>query len=66
MLLLPTDARAPGTAATVLCVLLLTGFLSARLGGAPPGRAVLRNVIGGGLAMAVTYGVGELLGAAGV
>ncbi len=66
VLLLPASARAPGTAFTVLCVLLFTGAMSARLGGAPPGRAVLRNVLGGGLAMAVTYAVGTALGAAGV
>ncbi|MET9615564.1 VIT1/CCC1 transporter family protein [Kitasatospora indigofera] len=66
VLLLPAAARAPGTAGTVLCALLVTGLLSARLGGAPPRRAVLRNVLGGGLAMAVTYGVGVGLGAAGV
>ncbi|MYX43977.1 VIT family protein, partial [Streptomyces sp. SID89] len=33
---------------------------------APPGRAVLRNVAGGALAMAVTYAAGALLGATGV
>ncbi|GGV34683.1 membrane protein [Kitasatospora herbaricolor] len=66
VLLLPAAARAPGTAGAVLCALLVTGLLSARLGGAPPRRAVLRNVLGGGLAMAVTYGVGVGLGAAGV
>ncbi len=66
VLLLPAGARAPGTAGTVLCVLLLTGATSARLGGAPPGRAVVRNLVGGGLAMAVTYGAGVALGTAGV
>lgn len=30
------------------------------------GRAVLRNMAGGAVAMAVTYGAGALLGAAGV
>ncbi|MFF6868471.1 VIT1/CCC1 transporter family protein [Streptomyces sp. NPDC012450] len=44
----------------------LTGWSSARLGAAPPARAVLRNVAGGALAMGVTYGAGTLLGAAGV
>jgi VIT1/CCC1 family predicted Fe2+/Mn2+ transporter len=35
--------------------------LSAQLGGSHKRRAVLRLVIGGSLAMLVTYAVGELL-----
>ncbi|WP_372481474.1 VIT1/CCC1 transporter family protein [Streptomyces flavotricini] len=54
--------RVPVTVAAVLAALTLCGVISARLGGAPPGRAVLRNVIGGALAMGVTYGVGTWLG----
>ncbi|MER7518874.1 VIT family protein [Streptomyces sp. NPDC126499] len=54
------------TVVSVLAALALTGWSSARLGAAPPGRAVLRNTAGGALAMAVTYGAGSLLGAAGV
>jgi VIT1/CCC1 family predicted Fe2+/Mn2+ transporter len=34
------------------------------LGGAPRGRAVVRNVIGGGLALVITYVIGHLVGAA--
>ena len=56
--------RIPVTFVAVLVALALTGAVSARLGGAPKQRAVLRNVIGGGLAMAVTYGIGHLVGAA--
>ena len=33
-----------------------------RLGGASQGRAVLRLVIGGALALAATYAIGTLLG----
>ncbi|MDL2076684.1 VIT family protein [Streptomyces sp. GXMU-J15] len=62
----PSGARVPVTAASVLAALVLTGWTSARLGAAPPGRAVARNVAGGALAMGVTYAVGSLLGAAGV
>jgi vacuolar iron transporter family protein len=40
----------------------LTGWVSARLGYGSAGRAVTRNVGGGVLAMAVTYGIGALLG----
>ncbi|MFC6985504.1 VIT1/CCC1 transporter family protein [Streptomyces cirratus] len=56
------SARVPVTVAAVLTALMLCGAAGARLGGAPPGRAVLRNVLGGALAMAVTYAVGTLLG----
>ncbi|WP_244203993.1 VIT1/CCC1 transporter family protein, partial [Streptomyces tricolor] len=48
-------------AVTVLAALVLTGWTSARLGAAAPPRAVVRNVAGGALAMAVTYGAGSLL-----
>ncbi|MCD7437963.1 VIT family protein [Streptomyces lincolnensis] len=62
----PSSGRVPVTVVCVLAALALTGWSSARLGAATPGRAVLRNVAGGALAMAVTYGAGSLLGAAGV
>ncbi|MFJ6661522.1 VIT family protein [Streptomyces sp. NPDC091377] len=62
----PAGLRLPVTVACVLAALVLTGWSSARLGAARPGRAVLRNVAGGVLAMAVTYAAGTLLGAAGV
>ena len=42
--------------------LAVTGFLSARIGDAPTRPAVRRIVIGGVLAMAVTYGIGSLVG----
>ncbi|WP_329194728.1 MULTISPECIES: VIT1/CCC1 transporter family protein [unclassified Streptomyces] len=57
-----SSARVPVTVAAVLTALTLCGAVGARLGGAPPGRAMLRNVLGGALAMAVTYAVGTLLG----
>ncbi|MGB0101624.1 MAG: VIT family protein [Nocardioides sp.] len=50
------------TVATVVAALAVTGFVSARLGYAKPGRAVLRNVAGGLFAMAVTYAIGSALG----
>ncbi|WP_329579920.1 VIT family protein [Kitasatospora sp. NBC_01250] len=62
----PVALRVPVTVLAVLCALLLTGWTSARLGEAPLRPSVLRNVLGGGLAMAVTYAAGALLGAAGV
>ncbi|KUN78701.1 hypothetical protein AQJ66_31040 [Streptomyces bungoensis] len=66
-IVLPPPAwRLPVTVLSVLGALVFTGWSSARLGSAAPKRAVLRNVAGGALAMAVTYAAGSLLGAAGV
>ncbi|MFD9906728.1 VIT family protein [Streptomyces sp. NPDC059063] len=62
----PAAWRLPVTVASVLAALALTGWSSARLGAAAVRPAVVRNVAGGALAMAVTYGAGALLGAAGV
>ncbi|MFC7306707.1 VIT family protein [Streptomyces monticola] len=62
----PSSVRLYVTVASVLAALVLTGWVSARLGSAPVGPSVARNVGGGALAMAVTYGAGSLLGAAGV
>ncbi|WP_147796022.1 VIT1/CCC1 transporter family protein [Cellulomonas sp. Y8] len=58
------EARVVATFAAVVAALVVTGTVSARMGGAPAGRAVLRNVVGGSLAMAITYGVGSLVGLA--
>jgi vacuolar iron transporter family protein len=49
---------------TVLAALALTGDISARLGQSDRRRAILRVVIGGGLAMIITFGVGRLIGVA--
>jgi VIT1/CCC1 family predicted Fe2+/Mn2+ transporter len=62
VLLVSVSARVPVTAAAVVLALALTGWVSARLGGAPRARAMARNVAGGALAMAVTYGIGSLVG----
>ncbi|WP_405803077.1 VIT family protein [Streptomyces halstedii] len=61
----PASLRLAVTVASVLAALAFTGWWSARLGAAPMGRAVLRNMGGGAVAMAVTYAAGALLGAAG-
>ncbi|MCA0156711.1 VIT family protein [Tsukamurella sp. M9C] len=50
----------------VLVGLALTGYVSARLGDADVRRATARVVIGGLIAMAVTYAVGKLLGTTGI
>lgn len=62
ILLLPPPTRIPVTFAAVLAALAITGWVSARLGGADPQRAVTRVVIGGALAMAITYLIGHLFG----
>jgi VIT1/CCC1 family predicted Fe2+/Mn2+ transporter len=64
ILMPPTTWRIPVTVVAVLLALMLTGAVSAGLGGAPKGRAVLRNVIGGGLALTITYAIGHLVGTA--
>ncbi|TCO44231.1 VIT1/CCC1 transporter family protein [Actinocrispum wychmicini] len=63
--LIPTgDLRVSVTVAVGVIALALTGSLSARLGGAPRLPAVARNIAGGVVAMAVTYGIGHLVGTA--
>ncbi len=57
-------ARVPVTFGAVAVALVLTGWASSRFTGASRGRAVVRNVVGGALAMAVTYGIGTLVGVA--
>lgn len=64
VLVTPATSRLPATFLAVLVALTLTGYVSARLGGAGVGRAIARNVVGGGVAMAITYGVGNLVGRA--
>lgn len=59
----PTALRIPVTVLAVLLALTVTGVLPAWLGrGAGEGRALARNVIGGGLALGITYAIGHLVG----
>jgi VIT1/CCC1 family predicted Fe2+/Mn2+ transporter len=64
ILLPPPSIRVPVTFVAVLIALAITGWLSARLGGANPRRAIYRVVIGGALAMGITFGIGDLVGGA--
>lgn len=64
--LVPGTARVPVTILAVLAALTATGAASAALGQAPRRRAIVRNVIGGAIAMGVTYGIGSLIGASGL
>ena len=58
----PTAWRIPFTVVAVVLALAFTGLVSARLGSSDAKRATVRVVIGGLLAMAVTYGIGALVG----
>jgi VIT1/CCC1 family predicted Fe2+/Mn2+ transporter len=60
--LAPHAVRIWATVAAVTVALAVAGFVSARLGYSPWGRAVLRNVGGGLVAMAITYAVGAAVG----
>jgi VIT1/CCC1 family predicted Fe2+/Mn2+ transporter len=64
--LLAAVIRIPATVAVVVLALALTGAIGARLGGAHPLRPTLRTVIGGGLALLLTFLIGHLLGTSGV
>lgn len=63
-MLAPAAIRIPLLAATSLVFLIVLGWLGAAAGNAPPLRAALRVGVLGALAMAVTTGIGELLGTA--
>ena len=62
LLVAPASLRIPAIAGLSLLGLGLLGAVGARLGGAPMARAALRVCLGGGLAMAVTAGIGKILG----
>lgn len=60
--LVPDAARIGATVGAVVLALAITGLVSAGLGQADRRRALLRNIGGGLVAMAVTYGIGLLFG----
>ena len=64
IVLAPAGARIVATVVAVAAALALTGWASARFGYGATRRAVVRNVAGGLLAMAVTYAVGSVVGTA--
>ena len=66
LMVAPSSVRVPAIALVSLVSLGLLGALGGRLGGAPVGRASLRVLLGGGVAMATTALIGKLLGAAGI
>lgn len=62
VILLPSSINVPVTFLAVAVGLMITGAVSARLSEANVRAAVLRNVLGGSIAMAVTFGIGSLVG----
>ena len=51
-----------GVSLAALLFLMLLGGVGAKAGGAPIGKSVLRVTFWGMIAMAVTYGIGRMLG----
>lgn len=66
IILPPENVRIPVAFTAILVALIIAGFLSGKVSGANITRATIRIVIGGALAMAVTYEVGKLFGVAGI
>jgi VIT1/CCC1 family predicted Fe2+/Mn2+ transporter len=62
IILVPAGARVWATTVAVGIALLVVGYFSASVGGASRRRAMARVLIGGILAMAITYGVGFIFG----
>ena len=62
--LLPMPLMAVGQGGGSILFLALLGYFGARAGGAPPLRPVVRVVFWGALAMALTAGIGRLVGTA--
>jgi len=62
ILAVPAPAKIPVTFAAVLAALVLTGTSSARIGGSSKRLGTIRVVLGGAIALAVTFGIGALLG----
>jgi VIT1/CCC1 family predicted Fe2+/Mn2+ transporter len=60
----PVNMRIPVTFIAVVITLSLTGWVGARLGGASPLRAIIRNVAVSVVTMAVTLIIGQFVGTA--
>ena len=60
ILLFPEPYRIPVTVVVVALTLLLTGYVSAKLGKAPVKQSMLRNLTVGLLTMLVTFAVGHI------
>lgn len=66
ILISPPSLYVPMTFIAVVVALIITGSLSAHAGGSSKVKATVRVVLGGVLAMIITFGIGKLFGIAGV
>jgi VIT1/CCC1 family predicted Fe2+/Mn2+ transporter len=66
ILLSPPQYSTVTTFASVIVALVITGALSAIAGGSKKRTAIIRVVLGGVFAMAITYGIGTLFGVSGI
>ncbi len=62
----PPEWRIQVTFVSVALALAITGSLSAYVGDASKKRATMRVVMGGALAMAITFGIGKIFGVTGI
>ena len=66
IILTPTKYSIFATFISVINALIVTGALSANAGGSRKRVAIIRVVLGGVIAMAVTFGIGKLFGIVGI
>jgi VIT1/CCC1 family predicted Fe2+/Mn2+ transporter len=66
ILISPASMQIGATFFSAILALIITGLLSAYIGRANKMRAVVRVVLGGLLAMAITFGIGKLFGVVGI
>jgi vacuolar iron transporter family protein len=66
IMLPPTELRIPVAFLAVLIALVITGLFSAGVSGASKRKSTFRVVLGGGLAMAITFGIGYLFKVSGI
>jgi VIT1/CCC1 family predicted Fe2+/Mn2+ transporter len=62
MVLCPAGLRIPVTVTVALIGLFFTGLTSALISGSPRTRPIVRNVIGGGVALLLVWGISRLFG----
>ena len=62
VLLPPASWRVPVAFVAVAVALALAGVVSARLGNTSPRKALVRTLLGGGIAMLATFGFGHIAG----
>ena len=66
IVIVPASWRIISTFISVVIALIITGGLSAHAGGASKRTAIIRVVLGGVIAMVITFGIGKLFGIVGI